>query len=559
MSRYFQPFNMNITCYLLAILSASLYVFAFPESTAAQTLSVTPSSGQQNAVTFNYSGSGYTPNSTIRRFLTYPNGTVQEISTIPVNAQGQGAIPFPSTCNDAVGTYSVKWRDASTGRESNSVQTSITANPSCFPPSINSISPNQPMATKGNQNIIVNGANFQNGLSVSLTFPNGNIGSLSGTQIQNVTNNSFTMIIDFSGVAGNYSVRVNNPSGQQSNTYSFAVQLPAVTLTVSPSSGQQNAVTFNYGGNNYTPNGAIRRILTNPNGSVQELSQTTANSLGQGAIPFSSTCSDAVGNFSVKWIDAATGRESNSVQTTITANTACTAVPVVGSISPTSLIATKVDQNVVVNGSNFQSGLIVDLVFPDGKLGSLSGTQIQNVTGNSFTMVINFSGAPGNYSMRVKNPNGQLSNIFNFTAQPSPVTLSVTPTSGQQNAVTFTYSGSGYTSNGMIRRFLTTPNGTVQEISSTTADAQGQRTLPFPSTCNDAVGTYSVKWRDAATGRESNSVQTTITSNPACLSIPTAIISVSAQGQSAGNNQILTVTTASGGNVPVSCIVLPKV
>jgi hypothetical protein len=46
---------------------------------------------------------------------------------------------------------------------------------------------------------------------------------LSGTQLLNVSNGSFTMLINFSGIRGQYGIRVNRPDGTQSNTFSFFV------------------------------------------------------------------------------------------------------------------------------------------------------------------------------------------------------------------------------------------------------------------------------------------------------------------------------------------------
>ena len=57
----------------------------------------------------------------------------------------------------------------------------------------------------------------------SVGFPGGGGSTLSGTQIQSVAANSFVMVINFNGNPGSYSIRVNNPDGGQSNTYSFSV------------------------------------------------------------------------------------------------------------------------------------------------------------------------------------------------------------------------------------------------------------------------------------------------------------------------------------------------
>lgn len=69
----------------------------------------------------------------------------------------------------------------------------------------------------------VNGSQFQAELTVTVGFPGGGGTTLSGAQIQNVSANGFQMIITF-GSSGSWSIRANNPGGQQqSNTFGFSV------------------------------------------------------------------------------------------------------------------------------------------------------------------------------------------------------------------------------------------------------------------------------------------------------------------------------------------------
>jgi len=82
--------------------------------------------------------------------------------------------------------------------------------------------------------------------------------------------------------------------------------------------------------------------------------------------------------------------------------------PQISNVAP-GLAATAGNQNVSVTGSQFQSGLTVTVGFPGGGSGTLSGTQILNVTASSFVMVINFNGNPGGYTIQVNNPDGGVS------------------------------------------------------------------------------------------------------------------------------------------------------
>jgi hypothetical protein len=74
------------------------------------------------------------------------------------------------------------------------------------------------------------------------------------------------------------------------------------------------------------------------------------------------------------------------------------------------------NQNVAVFGSNFQSGLIVDVFNSSGtKVGTLSGSQVLSVTPTSFTMVISLGSSPATFGIEVVNPSGARSTRFNFS------------------------------------------------------------------------------------------------------------------------------------------------
>jgi len=105
------------------------------------------------------------------------------------------------------------------GRASNSYGFTVQGLPA---PQISSISPSSPTHSGSNQTVTVYGNYFQSGLTVYISWGTGST-TLSGTQIQNVTSTSFQMIVTLGG-AGGWSIRVNNPDGKQSSTYSFTVR-----------------------------------------------------------------------------------------------------------------------------------------------------------------------------------------------------------------------------------------------------------------------------------------------------------------------------------------------
>lgn len=116
----------------------------------------------------------------------------------------------------------------------------------------------------------------------------------------------------------------------------------------------------------------------------------------------------------------------------------------INSISPPSPPRNNVFQNVTVIGSGFQPGLSATIFFPaGGGSGILNGSQIQNVTANSFSIVVLLD-TLGTHGIRVNNPDGGQSNIFNFSVIDTPPTPTPSPpptsTPGPHvNTVAYTY------------------------------------------------------------------------------------------------------------------------
>jgi hypothetical protein len=69
-----------------------------------------------------------------------------------------------------------------------------------------------------------------------------------------------------------------------------------------------------------------------------------------------------------------------------------------------------------VYGSNFQQGVSVDVVQPNGETSQLSGRQIANQSPNSFHGLFFFY-LPGKYSIRVINPSGGKSEYYDIVVQ----------------------------------------------------------------------------------------------------------------------------------------------
>ncbi|MGH9840903.1 MAG: hypothetical protein ACREEM_19180, partial [Blastocatellia bacterium] len=281
-------------------------------------------------------------------------------------------------------------------------------------PTISSISPASPTATVGNQNVQVNGSNFQAGLTVTVFFPGGGTGTLSGAQILNVSAASFTMVINFNGNPGSYSIRVNNPNGSQSSVFNFTAQQQVVNPTISSISPASPTATV--GNQNVQVNGGnfqagLTVTVFFPGGGTGTLSGAQILNVSATSFTMVINFNGNPGSYGIR-VNNPNGGQSSVFNFTAQQQVVN---PTISSVSPASPTATVGNQNVQVNGGNFQSGLTVTVFFPGGGTGTLSGAQILNVSAASFTMVINFNGNPGSYGIRVNNPNGGQSSVFNFT------------------------------------------------------------------------------------------------------------------------------------------------
>jgi hypothetical protein len=113
----------------------------------------------------------------------------------------------------------------------------LAANPAAVP------------VTTENQQVQVIGASFQPNLSVDVFGPSGNkIGSLSGSQIANVTAASFNLTANLFSQEGSYGIEVVNPDGGRSSRYGIKAktQDPVITAVAPPSPPKSYQVTGNY-------------------------------------------------------------------------------------------------------------------------------------------------------------------------------------------------------------------------------------------------------------------------------------------------------------------------
>lgn len=375
-----------------------------------------PSSPSQSTVDqdVQVNGSGFASGLTV--ILTLPNQTTVTLSGSQILNVTSSSFTMRVTLN-ATGTWKLKVRN-SNGNLSNEHSFNVIV----ATPNISSTSPVTPCVRNVDQSVVVNGSNFVAGLTVTITFPTGGTGTLSGSQIQNVTSSSFTMLITLAD-PGTYGIRVTNPGGTQSGTFNLPTQNCLTVNAINPPSPTQSNINqdVTVNGNGFVSNLTV--IVTLPDNSTVTLSGAQILNVTPTSFIMRVTL-NAAGMWKIK-VRNPNGDLSNIFTFTVQAP----APPTVTSINPASPSANNVDQSVVVNGTNFQLGLTVTLTFPGGGTGTLSGTQIQNVSSTLFTMRVTL-GTAGSWSMRVNNPNGGQSGPFGFNVQSGiqqPVVYSINP------------------------------------------------------------------------------------------------------------------------------------
>src|SRR5215210_5840598 len=90
-------------------------------------------------------------------------------------------------------------------------------------PSISSVSPSSYPASSSNQTMTIYGSNFQSGASLTFDPPTGsNIGS-TASKLTFVSSSQLTYLFNNGNDVGVWTVKVNNPDGQSSSTFSFTV------------------------------------------------------------------------------------------------------------------------------------------------------------------------------------------------------------------------------------------------------------------------------------------------------------------------------------------------
>jgi len=148
-------------------------------------------------------------------------------------------------------------------------------------PSISGVVPNPVPGSSGPQTVTVNGANFVNKPTLTLTWtgqpnyvvPSNQVTFVSSTQVQ--------MSITVGTDTDSWTVKATNPDGQQSNVFSFQVSGATLSDLIPQSINVPSSVT---GGTNFTPNWSLANIgsaaANSKSKTVVRINQSTTSASG---------------------------------------------------------------------------------------------------------------------------------------------------------------------------------------------------------------------------------------------------------------------------------------
>ena len=196
-------------------------------SNAALSNSISPTSGIAGVTQFTVSGSGATPNQGVTATITMPNATT---ATSHTAANSSGQYSFGSFTESATGVYSEVDSDDHTGGKSNALAWTVTA--AAGARTITSLSPPSYPSMAGNQTMLINGANYVNGDTLTFVDPQGASIPSTASKLTFVSSAQLSYQFDDGSDPGNWSVTVNSADGtQHSNTWNFTVTPGARTIT----------------------------------------------------------------------------------------------------------------------------------------------------------------------------------------------------------------------------------------------------------------------------------------------------------------------------------------
>ena len=267
-------------------------------------------------------------------------------------------------------------------------------------PSITSLTPSPMTGSASSQTLTINGAGFTAGSGLTVKV---GTTTYSGAQLTFTNSSLLTVSVNVGTTVQTLPVEVTNPNGQASNAVNLSVIAPAPPLAITslspnPMTGSNSGQTLTITGTGFQP--GLKLVI----GSTTILS-TQLMSLSSTQIQVGLIVGLTTHTYLLQVINAS-GQASNTVNFQVNAPVA----PGITSLNPNPLTGSSAVQTLIINGSNFQAGLLV-------AVGSTiyQGSQVNVVSATEIKVSLTLAAGSRTLGVEVLNPNGQTSNLASLT------------------------------------------------------------------------------------------------------------------------------------------------
>jgi len=261
-------------------------------------------------------------------------------------------------------------------------------------PTIVSLSPNPMTGSASSQSLVITGAGFVAGSTLKVI-----VGStvFTGSQIAFASSSQLSVSVNVGGTAQSLPVQVTNPGGTATNVATLTVNpsvVAPVIASIGPTAmtGSNSAQTLTIKGSNFLSGVKVLIGATTLSGS--QLASQTPTQIQVNIITGLTSHTYAV------QVVNANGGASNSVNLAVNAPP----VPAISSLSPNPLTGQAAAQTLTVDGSNFQTGLTVN-VGPT----AYTGSKVSFVSATQLKVSVTVAAGSKSLSVSVANPSGATS------------------------------------------------------------------------------------------------------------------------------------------------------
>ena len=405
-------------------------------------VSPNPVTGSNSAQTVTINGTGFVNKPTV--FVTW-TGNSATIAATGVTFLSSTQLQMSIVTQANADNWTVRVTNPN-GQASNTFGFQVVA--PVVAPVITGVSPNPVTGSNSAQTVTINGTGFVNKPTVFVTWT-GNSATIAATGVTFLSSTQLQMSIVTQTNADNWTVTVTNPNGQASNTYGFQVVAPAggapVITGVSPNpvTGSNSAQTVTINGTGFVNKPTVFVTWTGNSTTIAAAGVTFISSTQLQMSIVTQTNAD---NWTVT-VTNPSGQASNTYGFQVVAP--ATGAPVITSVSPNPVTGSASSQTMTINGTGFVSKPSVFVTWTGGSA-TIATTGVTFLNATQLQISINVGVTADNWTIKVTNPSGQVSNTFGFQvvapAAGAPVITSVSPNpvTGSNSAQTVTINGTGF-------------------------------------------------------------------------------------------------------------------